>query len=89
MTNGKGLEEKRSWPNLGTIPAFSWRDWGKPLKISISLASATASEHQTALPLDQSVYSYSRQGLKEIKIQKFIQRMNRFTIEYSMVIMTA
>jgi hypothetical protein len=23
---------KRSWPNLRTIPVFSWRDWGKPRK---------------------------------------------------------
>jgi hypothetical protein len=26
------------WPNRGNIPAFAWRDWGKPRKTLIEIA---------------------------------------------------
>jgi len=27
--NGKGSKRKQSWPNKGTIPASSWREYKK------------------------------------------------------------
>jgi hypothetical protein len=30
----KGFERKRSWSDRGTNPAFAWRHWGNPPKIS-------------------------------------------------------
>jgi hypothetical protein len=28
----EGFVSMQSWPNQGTIPAFAWRDWGRPQK---------------------------------------------------------
>jgi hypothetical protein len=42
MMNWEGFGRKQSWPNAGTIPAFSWRDQGKTLKASVMVASAPA-----------------------------------------------
>jgi hypothetical protein len=35
--NWKGFGRKLSWPNLGTIPTFSMRNWGKPRKTSVRI----------------------------------------------------
>jgi len=32
ITNSKGRERKRVWPNLRYCPEFAWRDWQKPWK---------------------------------------------------------
>jgi hypothetical protein len=38
----KGSGRKRSWHNRGIIPAFAWRDWGKPRHISVTIAHVLA-----------------------------------------------
>jgi hypothetical protein len=35
MMNCKGLGRLQSWPAWGTIPAFAWKDYGKPQKNSV------------------------------------------------------
>jgi hypothetical protein len=39
MMNWKGCGRKRPRPNFGSIPAFSWKDWGKPLSSSVRIAA--------------------------------------------------
>jgi hypothetical protein len=41
-TNSEGSGRKGSWPDRDTIAAFAWRNWGKPMKISVSLADVLA-----------------------------------------------
>jgi hypothetical protein len=36
------LERMQSLPNDGSIPAFGWRDQGKPQKVSAGITSALA-----------------------------------------------
>jgi hypothetical protein len=38
IVNWKGFGRKRSLPNRGTIPAFVWRNWGKPPKTSVKMS---------------------------------------------------
>jgi hypothetical protein len=38
MINWKWLGRKFSWPKWATIPAFSWRNWGKSQRTSVTIA---------------------------------------------------
>jgi hypothetical protein len=35
----KGLRRKQSWHNWGAVLEFAWRDWGKPWKALVRIAS--------------------------------------------------
>jgi hypothetical protein len=47
-----------SWLNRGTVPAFAWRDWRKPRKASVKIASIPAEIQAEHLP-NTCIYSCS------------------------------
>jgi hypothetical protein len=56
----KGLARKRSWSKRGIIPAFSWRDRGKPRKTSARIANVQADLRNEHLPdMSQEQYLYN------------------------------
>jgi len=38
MINWKGFGRKQPWPNQGTVPAFTWRDYEEPQNPSVMIA---------------------------------------------------
>jgi hypothetical protein len=40
MINWKGFGRKQPWPNQGTVPAFTWRDYEKPQNPSVMIAGS-------------------------------------------------
>jgi hypothetical protein len=59
VINCKGLRRKRSWPTRGTIPAFTWRDWGNSRHTSVIILAEIAefrTEHLGNICLDRYGY---------------------------------
>jgi hypothetical protein len=50
MENYKGFGRKWSWANWGTVPEFSWVDWGKPWSILVTSAGVSADIQTQHLP---------------------------------------
>jgi hypothetical protein len=42
LMNYKEFRKKWLWPTWGTIPAFTWMNWGNQLKISVRISGALA-----------------------------------------------
>ena len=65
--NWKGLGRKHSWPNQGIIPAFVWRDWGKPQQCPASVSNTymhTCKLSLKVIPLHQSLLLMTWQFVK-------------------------
>jgi hypothetical protein len=54
------FEASKLWPNQSTMLAFAWRDWGKPQKASVRIATVSANIWTKHLPTtDLQHYQYA------------------------------
>jgi hypothetical protein len=71
MMNLEGFGRMQSWPKQGTTLAFVWRDWGKPRRISVIIASVLAQSKTKHLPnLSLEHYCYTNLPGDEMAIVK-------------------
>jgi hypothetical protein len=74
--NWKGVGRKRSWPNRGNIPEFSWRDWGvKPRITPVKIAGAPAEIRSEYFP-NTGVGRFLQTILLGIKVMKIFRAYN-------------
>jgi hypothetical protein len=50
IINECSMRRKQPWPNLGTIPTYTWRNWGKSLQFSVNIAGVAAEIRTQHLP---------------------------------------